>query len=287
MIEVTPSTSAIGAEICGLNITQPLNGETLALIEQAFARFGVLIFRAQTITPEQHLAFTRYFGDIEVNMHSQYALPEAPAIQVISNIQDDSGKTIGIPDAGQDWHTDMSYIKKPPRCSLLYALEIPMQNGEPLGDTIFACAATAFEALDNETRAKLLGLKCTHSYAAKHAQRKKRKVATRAFTDEQENTETVIHPLVRTHPVTGRKCLYVVPGEIIAIDGVPDQDVEEMANQLAAHITKPAFQYRHRWQQGDLLMWDNCTVQHRVDHNFSLPLRRLMHRTTAAGSMPY
>ncbi len=285
-ISVIPSGFAAGAEIRGADLSQPLDEQSLRLIEETFNEHGVVYFRGQSLSPEQHLAFTRYFGDIEQNMHLQYAHTDFPDVQVVSNIVDDEGNFIGLPDAGRSWHSDMSYTVKPPRCSILHSLEVPLKDGKPLGDTLFTNVAAAYDALPENMKKKLNGLKAKHSYGAKHALRKKTGLSSRDFTKEQEETPTVIHPVVRTHPFTGRKCLYVIEGECFGIIDMPDVEALPLLEELFQHSIKAEFQFHHTWQVGDVLMWDNCTVQHMAVHDYALPQRRLMHRTTASGSKP-
>jgi taurine dioxygenase len=156
----------VGAEICGVNLAADLPDDIFEEIDDAYNRYSVLVFRDQKLTPEQQIAFARRFGELEISPRTQFALPGYPEVLVLSNIIE-NGKPIGNADAGRTWHTDMSYTKTPPRGSLLYALEIPVENGRALGDTIFASAAAAFESLSLEKQASLLGLRAIHRGSAK------------------------------------------------------------------------------------------------------------------------
>ncbi len=286
-VDVVLSGCATGAEIRCVNLAQPLDDATFSQVENIFNEQGVVYFRGQILAPEQQFAFTRRFGDIEKNIHPQYGLKDHPDIQVISNVKDENGNFIGVPDAGGTWHSDLAHTLKPARCSILYALEVPMEDGQPLGDTLFSNAAAAYDALPETMKKKLVGLKTPHNYAAKHAFREKVKNTEYSHTKPHEDTPTVIHPVVRTHPFTGRKSLFVIEGECTGIIGMPDDEARPLLSELARHTIKPAFQYHHKWQVGDVLMWDNCTVQHLARKDYALPQRRLMYRTAACGSVPF
>jgi taurine dioxygenase len=198
---------------------------------------------------------------------------------VLSNIIE-NGKPIGNADAGRTWHTDMSYTKTPPRGSLLYAREIPIQNGRALGDTVFASAAAAFESLPKQEQASLLGLRAIHRGSAK------KYAPGSKLADMVKDIPDVEHPIIRTHPATGRKAIYVSEGECVGIRGMADEDSLPLIKMLAELVTRPEFCYRHQWRVGDLLMWDNAATQHLAISDYQLPLRRLMHRVTVNGTVP-
>ena len=276
---IIPTGAALGAEIQGVDLSRPLDGDTFAAIDRAFNEHGVIFFRDQNITPRQQVAFTQRFGDIELNIFSErWSVASAPEIVVVSNITE-NGKPIGIKRAGENWHSDMCYTARPPRGTMLYALEIPDLFGLPLGDTEFASAAAAWDALPETTRKRIDGLRATFDFTG-------RKRAFPPTPSEIERNPPVKHPIVRTHPATGRKCLYVMRDDCTCIDGMDQDEAEATITALADHIVKPAFIYRHQWRPGDLLMWDNCTVQHRAIHDYDMPRRRLMHRTTMGGTVP-
>ncbi|ETW94503.1 MAG: hypothetical protein ETSY1_34555 [Candidatus Entotheonella factor] len=281
ILDIRPCNAPLGAEITGIDLGRPIDEATFRHIDQAYAQYGVIFFRDQHITPEQHLAFTMRFGELDPSPHTPYALPGYPDILRVTNIQE-QGRNIGLADAGLTWHTDMSWREIPPRGSTLYAIEVPEQNGQVLGDTVFASAAAAYETLSDAMRAHLDGLTAIHQYAAKHAYRAKVSISDRS--DLERTYPDVHHPVVRTHPISGRRCLYVVPGECTGIAGMPDDEALPLLQTLAERIVRPEFQYRHQWQVGDLVMWDNCLVQHLAIRDYALPQRRLMHRTTIAGT---
>jgi taurine dioxygenase len=278
-IEVIPTGAAVGAEIRGVDLSQPLDDATFAAIERAYNEHGVIFFRDQHVTPPQQVAFTRRFGEIAFNIFGErWSVPGSPEIVVVSNITQD-GKPIGIKRAGENWHSDMCYTATPPRGTMLYAVEVPDLLGLPLGDTEFASAAAAWDALPQAMRDRIEGRRAIFDFTGRK----------RAFPPSQaeiERNPPVRHPIVRTHPFTGRKCLYVMRDDCTGIEGVPDAEADVLIAALADHVVKPAFIYRHQWRVGDLLLWDNCTVQHRAVQDYDMPLRRLMHRTTMGGSVP-
>jgi len=277
--QVIPTGAALGAEIRGVNLAESIDAATFAAIERAFDEHGVIFFRDQHITPPQQVAFTRRFGDIEFNIFGErWSVSGSPEIVVVSNITED-GRPIGVRRAGENWHSDMCYASRPPRGTMLYALEVPDLLGLPLGDTEFASAAAAWDALPESIRRQLDGRRATFDFCG-------RKRAFPPTQAEMDRYPPVTHPIARRHPRTGRTCLYVMRDDCTGIEGMPQEEAEAMIAALADHIVKPAFVYRHQWRQGDLLMWDNCTVQHRAIQDYDMPRRRLMHRTTMDGATP-
>ena len=288
MIEVVPSGKALGAEIRGVDLAAPIDDATFRRIDDAFNEHGVVFFRGQKLTEAEQIRFARRFGELEINVNTEYGLPDYPEMLLVSNVVE-NGRHIGLADAGITWHTDMSAYARPPRCSLLYAKEIPVDgSGAALGDTIFTSAAAAYDALPQDLKARLAGRKALHSYLAKMNARQKAVGLTRTVKQEHlDKTPPVEHPVFRTHPVTGRKCLYVTEGECTAIEGLPEEEALGLISELHAHLIRPEFHYRHKWRVGDLLMWDNCTCQHLAVQDYKLPQRRLMHRVTVNGSVPF
>lgn len=278
-IEILPTGAALGAEVRGVDLAVPMDDATFAAIEQAYDEHGVIFFRGQKIAPRQQVAFTRRFGEIAYNVFGErWSVTGSPEIVVISNAIE-NGSPIGVRRAGENWHSDMCYAARPPRGTMLYAIEIPELRGLPLGDTEFASAAAAWDALPEATRQHIDGRRAIFDFAGRK----------RAFPPKQSEIDRyppVSHPIVRTHPKTGRKCLYVMRDDCTGIEGMERDEGEALIAALADHIVKPAFIYRHQWRPGDLLLWDNCTVQHRAIQDYQLPQRRLMHRTTMGGSVP-
>ncbi|MGE3623203.1 MAG: TauD/TfdA dioxygenase family protein [Bdellovibrionales bacterium] len=279
-MQIIPTNAAAGAEIRGVDLSKPIDAATFAAIDGAFNEYGVIFFRDQNLTPAQQMAFSRMFGEIERNMFSEsWSVPGEPDMVVVSNITKD-GKLIGAKRAGEAWHSDMCYTPRPPRGSMLYAQEVPELFGMTLGDTCFASAAAAYDALPEATKRRIADLQVIFSFRG-------RKRSYPVSEEQMNRYPDVQHPLVRTHPATGRKCLYVMRDDSTGIAGMPQDEAAALIAALADHIVRPEFVYRHRWRKGDVLMWDNCTVQHKAIQDYDLPQRRLMHRTTMGGSAPF
>ena len=289
---VVPQSSALGAEITGVDLSQAIDDGTLRQIEDAFHRYSVIFFRSQKITPEQHVAFTRRLGDLEYYADRRYTLPQYPEVMVISNIVEND-RPIGISDAGLFWHTDMSYLAKPSLGSLLYAVEVPHQGGLSLGNTRFVSTAAAYDALPERTKKRIAGLTALHSHGGrlKMTLEAGPKLGLRSRDPSNVNQKNklpdVLHPVVRTHPVNGRKCIFVSEGECTGIVDMPDDEALELIKDLSMHCTQPEYMYEHKWRIGDLLIWDNCSTQHLAVHDYKLPQRRLMYRTTLSGTAPF
>lgn len=281
---VTKSGAACGAEIA-YDLAQDLDEATFREIEHAFHDNIVVVFRRQTLSNERHIEFSRRFGELEIHIVKKYLLPDYPEILLISNIRNERGEHIGLADAGFTWHSDTSYRRRPSRCSLLYAKEVPQRDGQALGDTVFANAIATYEALPEAMKQRLAGLRAIHRYSARRrVADSPRPKLTQAQLDE---TPDIAHPIVRTHPYTGRKSLYVTAGECVGIENMPEDEAVDLIAELDAHCVRPEFLYRHKWQVGDLLMWDNTSSMHLAICDYALPERRLMHRTTVIGTVPF
>ena len=298
MLTINRKGRHLGAEIRGVDLSQPLDDDTFAQIADAFFDNEVVFFRNQRITPAQQIAFTRRFGALEQHVRKESRLPGFPEILVVSNLLDERGNAIGAQDAGRFWHSDLSYKHEPSMLSALYAVEVPVKDGKVLGDTSFASTTAAYNALSADMKARLQGLKNVHSYRAyreKNAQAQQEELARggRAIqehmpTDAQlKSVPDVETPVVRTHPVTKRKGLFINEAHTSCMAGMPGAESDALLAELYAHIGKPEFVYRHSWRPGDLLLWDNCSVQHKATFDYDLPLRRLMYRTTVRGSVPF
>ncbi|MEM9682918.1 MAG: TauD/TfdA family dioxygenase [Pseudomonadota bacterium] len=282
-IDVVPSGGVLGADIVGTDISAGLGRDGFAKIEAAFDAHSVVCLRDQSLTEQQYLDFARRFGEVEVIFLNHYAHPSFPEIMLVSNIKEE-GRDIGHADAGRVWHTDMSYTATPPRATLLYALEVPVEAGKVLGDTLFASATAAYDDLPDPLKKRLQGLRAIHRVSGR-----RKKTGTGAQDNPlRDRQPDVIHPVVRTHPVTGRQALYVSEGECVGILGMEDAEAKPLLDDLARRIIRADYQYRHRWRKGDVLIWDNAAVQHLAVHDYEWPRhRRLMHRITVGGSETY
>ena len=298
MITVKKIGKHLGAEIAGVDLSQELDTDTFAQVANAFFDNEVVFFRDQKLTPREQVAFTRRFGALEEHVRKESRLDGFPEILIISNVLDEHGKAIGSQDAGRFWHSDLSYKKEPSMLSALYALEVPMKDGRALGDTSFASTTAAYAALPEDMKRRLEELKNVHSYRfyrAKNIEAQKeeqarggRVIQEYLLTEEQlKSVPDVETPVVRTHPVTKRKGLFVNEAHTSHIAGMSREESEQLLAQLYRHIVKPEFIYTHSWRPGDLLMWDNAAVQHKATFDYDLPLRRLMYRTTVRGTAPF
>lgn len=280
----------MGAEIVGIDLAKPLDGAEFADIEKLFHENRVLAFRDQKLTPEQQIAFSRRFGNLQVQVQKTYCLPGYPEIQCISNCVDDDGKPLGVNDAGRLWHTDFAYAKEVSRCSMLYAIEVPHnERGEPIGDTIFMDANAAFEHLPADLKEKVLRLGASHSYQKVfEGLRSRRKEGTANFVPlteaEKKTVPPIVHPLIIAHPHTGEPILFVNELSTDHLVGVSEDESRQLLSYLLDHVQNEAFKYSHKWRVGDLLMWDNVGTQHFAMHDYELPQRRFMRRTSVKGS---
>jgi taurine dioxygenase len=276
------SAAPLGAEITDLNLAEPLADDTFRAAEDVLHDRGVVVFRDQHLTEEQHVAFSRRFGELEIHVAKQYLKPGYPEILVVSNVIANA-QNIGMRDAGQYWHSDLSYVDNPSRCSLLYALEVPTQDGRVLGDTLFASAAHAYETSPGSLKVRLERARAVHRYADRYKQQQET-IGREPLSEQQlKRVPDVSHLVIRPHPLTGRKVLFVNEGFTAYIEGMTQTESDALLQGLFAHIVRPEALYAHHWRRGDLLMWDNCLVQHCAVGDYALPLRRLMHRTTVAG----
>tara|TARA_Y100001960_G_C14698169_1_gene840151 strand:- start:243 stop:1088 length:846 start_codon:yes stop_codon:yes gene_type:complete len=266
----------LGAEVTGLDLSETLSDVDFGELNQAWLDHnGVLVFREQSVTPEQHIAFSERLGVLEQHVVSQHLLEGYPQIYRVSTKVDADGKPMGNPESGRYWHSDLSYLVRPSKASLLYALELPPSGG----DTMLASMYAAYDSLSPTMKEMLNGLTAVHDLG--HVSRL---FSTGGPNQAQtDNTPPVSHPVVRTHPETGRKSLFVNPGFTTHIVELAKSESDAVLEFLFAHSTKPEFIYRHRWQLNDLLLWDNrCTVHHAV-HDFHAVGYRHMHRTTVLG----
>ena len=280
-IQVKPSGSALGAEIIGADLTQPPDDATFARIRAAFYQHEVLYFRDQALSDEDQIRFSARFGELRKLRLASQPHVDHPEIFVVSNIVKD-GKPIGSYDAGTLWHTDGAYLANPHAISALRALEVPAQDGRTLGDTNFASVSAAYDALPQSMKERLEGLQAVQSFVQHLAKTGGGGVKKDIYSTVKADPEAT-HPLVRVHPVNGRRCLYLTEGYTARIVGLPEDESRDLIAQLAAHCVKPEFTYLHSWRQHDLVMWDDCSTQHKATFDYPASLPRLMHRTTVIG----
>jgi taurine dioxygenase len=270
------------AEVVGLDLARPLDDATFARVKAAHLEHGVLVFRDQELTPEQHIAFSRRFGPLQIHPMGQFNLEGAPEILLVSNDRHADGRPVGIADAGRYWHTDMSYMKEPALGSMLYARAIPAEGG----DTMFCDMTAACRDLPPEKRAALVRHAAIHHFASRWA-REAQKAGLRPAQskEEQDRNPPVEHPMLRTHPETGEPAIYA-GGFAVGVAGLAPEEAEALLDWVEQWVTQPAYVYRHRWRLHDLVFWDNRRVMHHATE-YPAQLRRHMHRTTVKGNAPY
>jgi len=271
-----------GAEVIGLDLSRPLADEDFARIHRAHLDHHVLVFRDQRITPAEQVAFSRRFGPLQIHVQKKFQLAGHPEVLIVSNIKE-NGEPIGLGDAGHFWHSDLSYKDKPSLGSLLHAQELPAEGG----DTLFADQHAAYDALPEALKTTIAPLRAEHSYLAKYEELRARSPWRPKLTQAQlDEVKPVVHPIVRTHPETGRKALFVSEHFTTRIVDLPEDESAAVLAELLALAVKPQLQYRHQWQPHDMVFWDNRSVQHLAagtpDH-----LRRKLYRTTIEGDVPY
>ena len=285
-IEVIPTGFALGAEIRGIDVRSEPSPEAGEALREAWKQHLVLLFRGQTgLSDEELIAFTRVFGPLQEAPNSEVTAgfgsfaDVPPEVTIISNIEVD-GRQIGALGAGEaDWHTDMSFIEEPPAGSCLYAIEIPPAGG----NTCFTNMHRALDTLDSETADAVKDARCVHdeSLTSTGAQRQ----GVPAVTDVRE-TPGARHPVLRTHPDTGRKALFLGRRRNAWLVGFDVGESERLLDRLWSHAADESHIWEHRWREGDIVLWDNRAVMHRRDP-FDPATRRLMHRTQVKGGRPY
>ncbi|HLZ67844.1 MAG TPA: TauD/TfdA family dioxygenase [Aliidongia sp.] len=280
--EIRPLKQVLGAEVLGFDMRTPLDDDDFSTIAQAFDRHSVLVFRdQQRLDPAAHIAFSRRFGPLEIHVQNKFLLAGHPEILIVSN-EFRNGEPIGLVDAGKYWHSDLSYKPEPSMGSLLHSRTLPAEGG----DTLFATQHAAYEALPAALQAKLDRLTAEHSYLARNEAQRAKSTLRPDLSDEQKKTVLpAVHPVVRVHPGTGRKALFVSEGFTTRIMELPEDESRDLLAEIHAHQTQDAFIYRHHWIDGDLVMWDNRAVMH-LATGCPPDLARTLYRTTIKGTVP-
>jgi taurine dioxygenase len=295
-VKITHNGGTLGAEITGLDCGGEIGAAEFSAIEDALNGRAVVVIRDQDLSRDAFAAFARRFGAPQVNVRhkvknvdfKERIRSEVPEISLISNVIE-NGKPVGSQDAGRYWHSDLCYLERPSKVTLLHALEIPKQDGKPLGATRFADTAAAYDALDDAMKQRLEGLEAANSFRAMWKRKAVDFGKRQMLSDDdlKDYPEDAWHPVVRTHPVTGRKCLFVCDGYTSHIGGMAEDESAALLEFLYGHIVRREFRHTHEWREGDLLLWDNCSVQHKASFDYALPQRRMMQRCTIEGTVPY
>jgi len=279
---IRPVQGALGAEVLGLDLNRPLGDDDFAALHRAHLDHHLLIFRDMHITPSQQVAFSRRFGPLQIHVLRQFQLPTDPEILIISNIKEND-QPIGLGDAGHFWHSDLSYKEIPSLGSMLHAQELPKDGG----DTLFANQHTAWEALPQSLKDKVAHLTAEHSYLAKYAELQRRNPWRPNLTQAQvDEVKPVVQPVVRVHPETGRRALFVSEHFTTKIVGLAQEESDALLAELFDRSTRPEHVYRHQWQPHDMVFWDNRSLMH-LAAGCPEDQRRKLYRTTIEGDRPY
>jgi taurine dioxygenase len=273
---VTPLTDHTGAEVIGLDFTKPIDTETRATLGRAFAERHVLVMRDQHFTPDQFKAAARVFGELHQHDKKERHVPGHPDVFYVSNDEIANGKRI-IP--GETFHTDHSNHPRPPKATMLFAVELPSSGG----DTQYVNMHDAYDELPEDTKQRIDGLRAVHVYLSKYSPR-----PLGHMTEESRRNlpPPGIHPLVRTHPENGRKALFLNPVRMESIVGIEDTDALALINDLMRHATQKRYEYRHKWRHGDWVLWDNRSVMHQANPDYDMNERRYLYRLMLKGEAP-
>jgi taurine dioxygenase len=274
-----PLAPLMAAEVLDLDLRRPVDDGLRDAVLDAFNRDHVLVFRDQHLNKAEQVAFTQRFGEMEPHVNADFRGHEFPHLHVVNNLDPDGRPSRAITNRGNyAWHTDKSYMAVPSLATLLFAIEVPPEGG----DTEFADMQAAYDALDGAMKARIAGLRMVHSW-----ERSRQKSGSKPATEQEKRAAPpVVHPLVRVHPATGAKSLYIGT-HASHVEGRPIEDGERLLKELQDFATQERFIYRHRWRPGDLVMWDNRCLLHRATDTYDMDKhRRILHRTVVRGSVP-
>jgi taurine dioxygenase len=273
----------IGAEVRGVDLSRPINSETLAALNAAWMEHLLLIFPNQAISDEAHIAFGRLFGELEIHPSLAHRSSSNKEIYRVSNV-DEAGNFIAPKETSWQylsqswrWHTDSSFREVPSKGSILHGIETTNQGG----DTLFANMYAAYEALDDEMKGRVLGLRVIHDHD--YILSLSPELAKKEDKGTYDLLPPVTHPVVQVHPVTKRRCLFLSPHTMVNIAGMPNREGRDLLDRLIEHATSDRFVYRHVWKNDDIIMWDNRCTMHSVEPFDNVSIRRIMHRVTLVG----
>jgi taurine dioxygenase len=276
-LATVPTGAALGAEVKAGDLRM-IDDPTFARVVAAWHRYSVLLFRAQMLDDRDLIAFSRRFGDLDfapIQENGRRFVPGMPEIYIVSNVKV-NGEAIGsLGDGEAAWHTDMSYLEEPPKASMLYAVEIPPVGG----NTSFCSMYAVYEALPAPLKARIAGLRIKHDGTYNSGGYVRQGVKP---TDDPRTSPGAVHPLVCTHPDSGRRMLYLGRRRNAYLLGLDLKDSEALLDELWSYIDRPEFRWEHVWRVGDLVLWDNRCTMHRRDA-FDPASRRIMHRTQVKG----
>jgi alpha-ketoglutarate-dependent taurine dioxygenase len=273
-LDTRPLENSCAREVLGLRLWEPLDDGTVDQLHELWTRHPVLVFRRQALSEQELAKFGARFGPLERIVRTEWASPVVPEVGLISNLKDGQANPIGgLGDGELQWHSDQSYILDPATGAMLYAVELPPEGGM----TSWVDLSAAYAGLPDRLKRMVDGKRAVFSYAKRLSGYQS---VDRVISEEaKRKTPPILHPLVHTHPATGRKALYLDSTTTIGIDGMHDASGAALLEEIYAYATRPEFVYRHRWQVGDVVMWDNGLTMHRREP-FDPAARRLMKRTT-------
>jgi taurine dioxygenase len=279
MLNIVPSGQVLGARIEGMDLSQPLAADDCEGILKALGDYGVVCFPNQELDPVSQKRFSAYFGSLEINVANMYSDDAHPEIMNLSNIVE-NGKPIGLADAGQDWHTDMSYSRNVAYANVLYALVVPRRDGVPLGCTEFVNLYRAYDDLPGDIKDRIRGRTATHDFNKFWEKMRRERGSTRPpLTEEQRRAKPpVSHPMVIRHPVSGRSVLYADPGYTMFVDGMDKTESDDLLAFLFDHQLHPKYRYKHLWTEKDVLMWDDLCTLHNAVADYRPDEHRLIKR---------
>lgn len=280
MMQIEPRAAILGATITGVDLARPLSDSDFARVLWALGQYGVLCFPDQPIEAAALRTFSARFGGLQAmsSGNKDRGEPGMPEVSILSNVVE-NGRYIGIPDAGQDWHTDMTYSRVMGFVNVLVAKKVPFRNGQALGATEFTNTQAAYADLPADVKAHLAHATATHDWNNFHEVMRSKGSNRPALTAAQRRERPpVSHPVFLTHPLSGRKVIYVNPGFTVKIDQLEPGESQEMLDYLFAHVLKPAYRYRHHWSVGDVLLWDHIGTWHYAVPDYAPDEHRLMKR---------
>ncbi len=270
---IAPLTPHTGAEIVGLDFTRTIDAATRDALQRVFAARHVLVMRGQAFAPDQFKAAAQLFGELQPNDKKERHVPGHPGLDYVSNDEIVDGRRI-IP--GETFHTDHSNHPRPPKATMLFAVELPSAGG----DTQYVNMHAAYDDLPDEMKARIAGLKAVHVYQSKYSPRP---LAPLTEASRRVLPPPGIHPLVHTHPENGRKALYLNPVRMEGIVGMEDGAALELIDELMRHATQAKYEYRHQWRRGDWVLWDNRSVMHQANPDYDMRERRFLYRLMLKG----
>ena len=273
---ITPLTVHTAAEVRGLDLTKPVDAETRAALNRAFAKHHVLVVRDQKYEPPDFLAAVQVWGALQPHDKKEMHVPGYPQMYYVSNEQTVPGKRY---ISGETFHTDHSNHPAPPKATILYPVSLPSRGG----DTQYVNMHLAYDGLPEETRRRIDRLKAIHVYQSRHSERK---LMALGETDRAHVPDAVVHPIVRTHPESRRKAIYINPIRTEGIVGMAEEEALALLAELLEHSTQPKYQYRHQWRPGDLVMWDNRSLLHKANGDYDMSQVRYLYRVMLQGDTP-